>query len=65
MHKTRFVLVLLVATTLAFAAAPVAEAAPPAVPGDIGNDGGCGYFHYHEGNIKRGELPSYHYHHCM
>lgn len=64
MNKTRLVLVLLVATTFAFAAAPAAEAAPLGPP-NIGDDGGCGYFHYHPGNIKAGVPPSYHYHHCM
>jgi hypothetical protein len=46
----------------AVAAVPSVEAAPPNIPP---GSTGCGYFHYHHGNVQQGVLPTYHYHHCM
>ncbi len=61
MKTMTLVVTLLVLSTFVVATAPAAEAAPP----NIGDDGGCGYFHWHNGDIKHGEAPGYHYHHCM
>ncbi|HJQ93167.1 MAG TPA: hypothetical protein VJ874_02655 [Candidatus Thermoplasmatota archaeon] len=60
-------LAVVAAVALAFAftgivAAPAAEAAPPDLPPD---HSGCGYFHWHNGNIVQGTPPGYHYHHCF
>ena len=49
---------------LAVAVAPVpvaAEAAPPNLPPGYP----CNYFHWHSGNVMEGELPGYHWHHCI
>lgn len=61
MRTTAIVLALLVGFTGFVAVAPAAEAAPPNIP----PGGSCGYFHYHNGNVAQGQLPSYHYHHCF
>lgn len=59
MRTTVIVLLVLVAFTGVVALAPAANAAPPNIGGD-----GCGYFHWHNGDIKSGVAPGYHYHHC-
>lgn len=63
MRSTAIALAVLVAFAGIVAIAPAANAA--LAPPDIGNDGGCGYFHWHNGDVKRGVAPGYHYHHCM
>lgn len=61
MRSTAIALVLLVAFTGVVATAPAAEAAPPNLP----PGSGCGFFHWHNGDVVEGELPGYHYHHCF
>lgn len=59
MRSTILVLAVLVALTGVVAVSPAAEAAPPNIGGD-----GCGYFHWHSGDLLEGTPPGYHYHHC-
>ena len=61
--RTILLVALLVAVPL-IAIAPAAQADDAKLPPEyIG--GSCGGFHWHEGDVKSGELPRYHYHHCI
>lgn len=58
MRAAVLALALLVAFAGIVAIAPTATAGPP----DLGS--GCGYFHWHNGDVKNGILPGYHLHPC-
>lgn len=61
MRSTAIAFAVLVALTGVVAFAPAAEAAPPNLPP---GSSGCDYFHWHNGNIRQGTPPGYHYHVC-
>lgn len=62
MRIVPFAIGLLLLTTIAVAASPLAEARPDLPPEYIG--GYCG-FHYHPLDLDDGTPPTYHYHHCI